>query len=119
MNILASFTVLTAPLAAGAASGPPTAMEQPAYREPARPWTSVEQAERERECRDKIELAREKLGHPELEKAPSSPDRSFLMHAVDTRIDGCGVIVPVADPTDLREAPPPGAPRFMPAAPAK
>lgn len=119
MNILTFFAVLAASLATGAASVPPAPMGQPAYREPARPWTSVDQAERERECRDRIELAREKLGQPELDKAPASPDRSFLMHAVDTRIDGCGVIVPVADPTDLRQAPPPGVPRFMPAAPSK
>lgn len=115
MNILASLAVVTASLATGAASVPPAPMEQPAYREPARPWTSVEQAERARECRDRIEQVLGAAGEPERNRSPADPDKPLLMYAVDTRIDDCGVIIPVADPSDIRQGPPPGRPQLIPA----
>lgn len=105
--------------AAAALSAPPMQADQSAYEEPARPWTSVEQAERLRECRDRIEQVRAAAGKPKLEREPANPDKPLLMYAVDTRIDDCGVIVPVADPSDLRQAPPPGIARMIPALPGK
>lgn len=117
MKILASLAILAASVSTTAASMPPAQMEQPAYREPAQPWTSVDQAERARDCRDRIEKVRAAAGKPELERGPADPDKPLLMYAVDKRLDNCGVIVPVADPTDLRQSPEPGRPEVIPAVP--
>ena len=68
-------------------------------------------------CRDRIELVRQASGYPRLENLPASPDRPLLMYAVDQRIQDCSVIVPVSDPSDLRQAPEPGQLEMIPALP--
>lgn len=98
-----------------AGASPPAGLDQPAYEAPARPWSSVEQAERERRCRDRIEQARAEAGKPKLEREPAKPDEPLLIYAVDHRVDGCGVLVPVADPSDIRQSPEPGPPELIPA----
>jgi hypothetical protein len=98
-----------------AASPPADPLDQPGFEAPAAPWTSVEQAERDRRCRDRIEQARSEAGRPKLEREPASPDKPLLIYAVDHRVDGCGVLVPVGDPADIRQSPPPGPPAVIPA----
>lgn len=114
---MAAKAIVAAMLVGGAASASPPhgRLDQPGYEAPARPWTSVEQAELESRCRDRIEQARAEAGRPKLEREPADPDKPLLMYAVDRRIEGCGVLVPVGDPSDLRIAPPPGKPERIPA----
>ncbi len=119
MKILASLAVLTASFSTTAASVPPAQMDNPAFREPVRPWPSLEHVEREKYCHDRIQKARAAAGKPELAPAPADPDNPLLMYAVDTRIDGCGVMVPVANPAAWRQSPLPGKPEVIPAAPDK
>ena len=97
------------------ATPPAVMLDQPAYEAPAKPWSSVEEAERQRRCRDRIEQVRAEAGKPNLEREAASPDEPLLMYAVDHRVDGCGVLVPVADRADIRQSPEPGAPRIVPA----
>lgn len=84
----------------------PDRLDQPSYEAPARPWTDVERAAR-KDCADRIQQAREASGKPELDKRPAPKDGALHQYAVDTRVDGCGVLVPVSDPADLREVPAP------------
>ena len=97
------------------ATPPAMPLDQPAYEAPARAWSSVEEAEEARRCRDRIEQVRREDGQPRLEREPASPDKPLLMYAVDHRVDGCGVLVPVNDPADLRHPPEPGRPEVIPA----
>lgn len=99
----------------GGSSPPPASIDQPSYQAPARPWSDIGHAERERACRDRIEHARAAARKPELDRSPANPDEPLLMYAVDRRIDNCGVIVPVADPTDVRPNPKPGRLEMIPA----
>ncbi len=87
----------------------------PTYQAPAAPWASVDHAQELKACRDRIEQVRAASGKPELDRSPADPDKPLLIYAVDTRIDDCGVIIPVADPSDIRESPPPGRPQLVPA----
>jgi hypothetical protein len=105
------------PLAAlallGAADTPPAppAGPQAALRE-AGPVTPSDA-----ECRDRITHAREAAGKPPLlEREPASPDRPYLIYAVDRRQDGCAVMVMKGDPADIRPLPvrPDGAARIIP-----
>ena len=97
------------------ATPPAVPLDQPVYEAPAKAWSSVEEAEEARRCRDRIEQVRTEAGKPRLEREPASSDAPLLMYAVDHRVDGCGVLVPVSDPTDLRQAPEPGRPAIIPA----
>ena len=105
------------PLAAlallGAADTPPAppADPQTAPAEP-RPVTPSDA-----ECRDRITHAREAAGKPPLlERGPASPDKPYLIYAVDRRQDGCAVMVMKGDPADIRPLParPDGAARIIP-----
>lgn len=97
------------------ATPPVDGLDHPSYETPAKPWSSVESAERTRQCRDRIERARAEAGKPKLERQPASPEKPLLMYAVDHRVDGCGVLVPVSDPADIRQPPEPGKPELIPA----
>lgn len=105
------------PLAAlallGAADTPPAppAEPQPALRE-AGPVTPSDA-----ECRDRITHAREAAGKPPLlEREPASPNKPYLIYAVDRQQDGCAVMVMKGDPADIRPLPatPDGAARITP-----
>lgn len=87
------------------------------YDEPVQPWRSVEDGQAAKACRDRIEQARGAAGQPKLDRSPADPDKPMLLHAVDRKIDGCGVLVLVADPTDLRPFPESGPPAIIPARP--
>lgn len=91
--------------AAASASTPPLLADQPSFGAPARPWASVDQAERNRECRDRIQQARDTNGQPPLGRETASPDEPLLIAAVDQRIDGCGVMVMHHDTSDIRPLP--------------
>lgn len=56
-------------------------------------------------CRDRIALVREAQGQPRLERQPASPERPYLIAAVDKRIDGCAVMQMHHDVNDLRPLP--------------
>jgi hypothetical protein len=102
------------------AAGPPTPLDQPSYEEPARAWTSIEDARPSaEECRQRIQHVRDQTGKPTLDRSPASPDKPMLMYAVDQKLDGCSVIVPVSDPSDLRQAPEPRPPELIPALPGR
>jgi hypothetical protein len=108
---------LALPLAAlallGAAdrSPAPPAEPQAALRE-TRPVTPSE-----KECRDRSAHARDAAGKPPLlEREPASPDKPYLIYAVDRRQDGCAVMVMKGDPEDIRPLParPNDAARIIP-----
>lgn len=94
---------------------PPMPLDQTGYQAPAQPWSSVEDADKAHDCRNRIEQVRSKAGKPQLERGPAKFDEPLLVYAVDQRVDGCGVLVPVADPADLRQAPEPNRPEIIPA----
>lgn len=101
-----------------ASAAPAPIMNLPAYGDPATPWSSVDDAiERATACRNRIEQARAAAGKPRLDREPASPDEPLLMYAVDRRLDGCGVLVPVGDPAAVRVSPRPGKPAFRPLGP--
>lgn len=58
-------------------------------------------------CRDRIALVRAENGQPRLERQPASPERRYLIAAVDKRIDGCPVMQMLHDADDLRPLPAP------------
>ena len=101
------------------ATPPSLPLGQPAYDAPAKAWPDIDAAEAARACRDRIEQVRDQAGRPKLERGPASPDKPLMMYAVDHRVDGCGVLVPVSDPADIRPAPEPGEVRLIPAYPAR
>ena len=116
MKIVASIVLLSASLsAAGSAPERVPLAGQPAYEDPARAWSSIEEPAARQRCRDRIEQARASAGKPSLERETADPEKPLLMYAVDHRVDGCGVLVPVSDPSDLRSPPPAGKPRVRPA----
>ena len=111
-----SLLTLAAPLLFGAA--PPAAVVGlPSYDQPARAWSNVESAQAERRCRDRIEEVRKDMGKPRIERAPADAAKPILQYAVDRRIDGCGVLVPVADPAAVMPPPEVGEPEVIPATP--
>ncbi len=113
---------LIAPVALAGLMGaaPPVAvMNLPSYGEPATPWPNVDAATSKQACRDRIEQVRAAEGRPKLERAPPDPDKPLLMYAVDKRLDDCTVIVPVADPGDVRQLPEPGPLEIVPLVPGK
>jgi hypothetical protein len=97
---------------AAAAISPPEKLDQPAYEAPARRWADIETPSKELECRDRINQVRAAAGKPELDRSPATEEKPQLLYAVDRRIDGCGVLVPVSDPAAVRPPPEPGAPRL-------
>ena len=116
MKIVASIVLLSASLsAAGFAPERMPLAGQPSYEEPARAWSSIEEPAARQRCRDRIEQARAASGKPKLERDATHPDEPLMMYAVDRRVDGCGVLVPVADPSDIRQAPAPRTPQIIPA----
>jgi hypothetical protein len=109
-------TLLAVPLLASAT--PPAAIVSlPSYEEPARPWPNVQETEATKDCRKRIELARAAAGRPRLDRAPADANKPILHYAVDRRIDGCGVLVPVGDPAGMLPPPEPGPPVVLPAKP--
>ncbi len=58
-------------------------------------------------CRDRIALVREAKGQPPLDRQPASPERPYLIAAVDKRVDGCAVMQMHRDVDDLRPLPVP------------
>lgn len=100
---------------AAAATPPPGVVELPSYDLPAGPWTDIAAPSRELACRDRIERLRAEAGRPATEGETANPEKPLKFHAVDQRIGGCGVLMPVADPSDLRRSPPPGEPKVVPA----
>ena len=108
--------LLTVPLLASAT--PPAAIvSPPSYQEPARPWPNLAETEAKKYCRDRIQQARAAAGQPRLDRAPASPAKPILHYAVDRRIDGCGVLVPVGAPAEMLPLPEPGLPAVIPAKP--
>ncbi len=59
------------------------------------------------ECQDRIHRARAAAGLPLLKREPASPDKPHLIYAVDRRQDGCGVMVMMGNPDDIRPLPEP------------
>ncbi len=100
--VLAAATLVSA---VATASTPPMLADQGAYEAPARPWSTVEQAERDRVCRDRIQHVRDTNGHPPLQRGTASPNEPLLMAAIDQRIDGCSVMVMRHDASDIRPLP--------------
>lgn len=96
----------------GAASPQPLA-DHATYEAPAQPWRDTDDAQTR--CRDRIHHVRDAAGKPELDRKPAEPDKPLLIYAVDHRIDGCGVLVPAADPGDIRQSPEPGPAKLIPA----
>jgi hypothetical protein len=104
---------IAAVLVSGVAfAAPPARIDQPGYETPARPWTGIETPSRELECRDRINQARAAAGKPELDWSPAIEEKPELLYAVDHRVDGCGVLVPVSDPAAIRQPPVPSGPLF-------
>lgn len=119
MRILVLPFCLLALTAAVPAPAPPIAdaadAMMPAYVEPPKAWTSIEQAVGAN-CRDRIEQVRGAAGQPTLDKTPAAPGQGYLMAAVDKRIDGCAVMQMHSDVNDLRPLPAPTGPaRLQPA----
>ena len=56
-------------------------------------------------CRDRIELVRQASGYPRLENLPASPERPYMIAAVDKRVDGCAVMQMHGDASDIRPLP--------------
>ena len=100
-----------------AVSPPERVMDFPGYEEPSHPWTSVEEAEERKTCRDRIERARAEARKPPLDNAPADADKPILHYAVDRRVDGCRVLVPVADPGKMLPVPETGRAKVIPAEP--
>lgn len=67
-------------------------------------------------CRDRIALVRAANGQPQLDRQPASPERPYLIAAVDKRVDGCAVMQMYHDVDDLRPlpAPPDGPAKVYP-----
>ncbi len=116
MKLATATACLVAIGAAAAASALPAGIvELPAYDTPAQPWTDIAAPSRQLACRDRIEQVRAEAGKPAIEQGPADPDKPLMIHAVDQRIDGCGVLVPVADPSDIRQVPEAGREQLIPA----
>lgn len=98
-------------------SGAAPVVNLPAYHEPARPWDDVEDAARRQTCLDRIEQVRAADGRPRRDRRPATESEAQLHYAVDHKVDGCNVLVPVADPGDLKPVPEPGKPALKPARP--
>lgn len=94
-------------------AAPPPAFDQQAYERPETPWRDI--ADAEQRCRDRINQTRAEAGKPPLERGPATPQRPPLTYAVDTRVEGCGVLDPVDDPSDLRPVPEAKTDRIVPA----
>jgi hypothetical protein len=60
-----------------------------------------------RVCRDRIEQVRAASGLPTLDRGNAAPDQALLIAAVDTRIDGCSVMVMRNNLSDVRPLPSP------------
>ena len=67
-------------------------------------------------CGDRIHTVREERGLPRLQRETVSPDEPLFILAVDTRIDGCSVMVMAHNPNDIRPVPTaPGRGELIPA----
>lgn len=110
MKRIAILAALIAPAMALAADPPASpVVNLPTYDEPARPWVDVADATARQACREGIERVR---AEPQGDQA-----EPLHHHAVDHRVEGCGVLVPVADKGDLRSPPEPGKPELKPLRP--
>lgn len=95
----------------------PLVLAEPAVTHHAHGASSEPSSAEQASCRDRIQQVREGRGLPELDRRSASPDRPFLMAAVDKRIDGCSVIVMRHDTRDVRPLPlaADAAPELLPA----
>lgn len=98
-----------------------SAAEVPAPAPPAGPEAAIRELRPfvppEELCRDRITQARDAAGKPPLlEREPASPDKPYLIYAVDKRVDGCAAMVMHGDASDIRPLParPEGPLRLMP-----
>ena len=99
-------------------------LDNPAYSDPTKKWTSVDEAVADfeadddwqsalerlrnlRDCRDVITKVRSEAGLPLLDRQPASPDKPYLIYAVDRREGGCSVMVMKGNPDDIRQLPKP------------
>ena len=90
----------------------------PGYEKAEQRWTNAEDPRQARNnCRYRIEQARASKGQSKPDREPALPDKPIFQYAVDRTLDGCGVIVPVSDPTDMQPLPEPGRPALRPANP--
>lgn len=107
--------------AISSAEASPLGFDNPAYQEP--PGSKLNQLlGRETtptplECKDRIQAARDEAGLPTIKKETADPDKPILVWAVDHRREGCGVLVTMGDPKDIR--PIPKAPETVEIMPAK
>lgn len=116
MKIAMILGALAATLAPAASAAPAARiMGQPQYEQPARAWTDSTLPSEDVACRDRVTQARAATGQPAIESEYPASDEPLLHYAVDRRVDDCGVLVPVNDPTDLRLPPKPGKPEMRPA----
>lgn len=60
---------------------------------------------RDAPCRDRIRQVRAASGQPRLESLPASPERPYLIAAVDRRIDGCSMMQIHGSASDVRPLP--------------
>lgn len=130
VSIPAVCCLLTVPASAEEPTAIVSALDNPAYSQPARPWTSIKDAQQQtvldrfegvriasadqQSCQDRISKARELLGKSLLlEREPASPEKPHLIYAVDRRQDGCSVMVMKGDPDDIRPLPLPAKGPFL------
>ncbi|MFN3820510.1 hypothetical protein [Blastomonas sp.] len=107
--------LLCAPLALISAKNIPAPVAQP--ESPPALHDQKTSALSEQECRDRITLARDAAGQPPLlDRGPASPDDTFLIYAVDKKVDGCAVMVIKDNVDDIRPLPKPstGPTRLIP-----
>ena len=103
-------------IAAGVSSlsaAPPAQLDRPSFEKPGAAWRDL--ADAEQRCRDRVNEARAAAGEGELERKPAGPERAPLLYAMDTRIDGCSVLVPANDPADIRPVPEAKVEKIIPA----
>lgn len=125
MRFVSTAFIASICLASQVSAAPPrSALDNPAYSDPARKWTSIDDAtgapviseetrelleklRNQRKCSDTISKARAEAGLPMTQREPASPDKPYLVYAVDRREDGCSVMVMKGDTDDIRQLPKP------------
>ncbi|NVD43781.1 hypothetical protein [Qipengyuania atrilutea] len=69
------------------------------------PRPQAESNSEEQHCERTIEQVRAERNLPLLRREPASPDKPYLLSAVDKTIDGCPVLVMHSDKSDVRPVP--------------
>ncbi|MBV7259971.1 hypothetical protein [Erythrobacter crassostreae] len=96
-------------------------LDNPAYSNPAKPWTNLKEVqateateigetlrqlrESRRACRDRLTTAQDDAPRPVIEPDTASADKPLLIYAVDHRSEGCSLIVMKGNPDDVRQLP--------------